>query len=190
MTIATAVPKTDAEVFELYYSHVKRLVSRMHIKNVEDVSMDLMEKFIAKGILEQYDPEHDSGANFKTFFSNFVTSYLMHFVDKERKAQIRIPFSCDVIVGDSEGEGGTLGIDLLTHVEADTTTVEADELVSNVRKAIADKPRLALFFEFVLLQVEEDGKMNVAELADLFEVSRVAIYDWRHKLQEVFKQCQ
>jgi len=188
MTNVIDVPKTDAEVFEKFYPYVRYLVARMHIVNVEDVAMSLMEKFIAKGVLAQYDPEHESGANFKTFFSNFVTSYLRHIAKKERIQRDRFSASTDYMLTNDAGEQVPL-MDLIVVEDADTEGVEVEELIANVRKALVDDPKLALFFEFVMIQTEDYGKMDADELADVFGVSRSSIYYWRGKLRKVFAQC-
>lgn len=193
MTVVATVPKTDAELFESYYSHIKFLVGRAGIVNVEDVGMILMEKIIAKGLLDQYNPGHESGANFKTFLSNFVVSFLRHYIEREAKERYRNPISNDMKVkmGNDESAGeGYYYLDLLVHEDADTGSVEASELVENVRKTLKDDPKLSTFFDFVMFQVEDYGKLEVAELADIFGVTRSTIHNWRNKLREVFAQCQ
>jgi RNA polymerase sigma factor (sigma-70 family) len=188
---AVAVPTSDAEVFETYYPHVKFLVQRAHIRpeNVEDYAMTLMAKFIEKGVLTDFDPNHESGANFKTFLSNFVNAYLRHFAERDAINAYRSRLSTDIRVGEKND------VPLMDYmgqvVSDDTETVEVSELVNSVRAQLlkAGDEKMCLFYEMVLLQNEEHGKVDVDELAKLFGVTRSSIYNWRKKLREVFEQC-
>lgn len=191
MSTTVAVPVSNAEVFATYYPHVKFLVQRAHIRseNVEDYAMTLMAKFIEKGVLTDYDPNHESGANFKTFLSNFVNAYLRHFSERDAINAYRSRMSTDMRVGEHQD------VPLMDYlgkvIEDSTEEVEVSELVTKVRKALEAEgnKKMCLFYEMVLLQMEEHGQVDVEELTVLFGVTRSSIYNWRKKLREVFEQC-
>lgn len=197
--MATPVPSSEAEVFEQYYAHVKFLVSRAGIRRdyVEDYAMALMVKFVERGMLGKYDPEYLSEVDgiqrtstFKTFLSGFVNSYLLGFAKRDSINASRSLYSSDMRLGDN------YDIPLLDYlgitVSDDTEEVEAADLVRAVRASLekSGKKNLLLFFEMVLLQLEEYGKVEVKELAEMFEVTRTTIHNWLKKLRAEFEKCQ
>lgn len=193
--MSVAVPKSEAEVFEQYYSHVKFLVARAGIRKdyVEDYAMTLMIKFVEKGVLQDYDPDRVSTvngvartANFKTFLSGFVSSYLRYFAHRDALEAHRSMITSDAKIGESE----TPFLDYLGMVvEDDTDIIEATELIERVRKNLKSD-KMALFFEMVLLQVHEYGKVDVRELSEMFEVTRSSIHNWLKKLRTEFENCK
>lgn len=197
--MTVSVPSSDAEVFEQYYPHVRFLVSRAGIRkdHVEDYAMALMVKFVEKGVLNHYDPERTSEvdgvsrtANFKTFLSGFVNAYLRYFAHRDAINASRSSFSSDMRLGENAD------IPLLDYlgltVSDDTDEVEATDLIRAVKKSLKVKgmENLSLFFEIVLLQVHEYGKVDVKELSEMFEVTRSSIHNWLKKLRVEFEECQ
>lgn len=191
------VPSTEAEVFEQYYPHVKFLVSKAGIRKdyVDDYAMILITKFMERGMLRKYDPEHLSEvdgikrtANFKTFLSGFVNAYLRSFAKRDAINAGRSFYSSDMLVGENKD------IPLLDYlgmsVSDDTQDIEVAELIQTVRNRLKFHENLSLFFEMVLLQVEEHGKVEVGELSEMFEVTRSTIYNWIKKLRVEFEKCQ
>lgn len=187
MAIAT-VPTSDAEVFQNYFALIKWHVVRAKISEdaVEDYAMTLMERFIQHGLLAQYDP---SKANFRTFLSGFVTSYLRHFKAQDLKRKERFALSTEFTVGEKDHE--TLILDLKGYSAPDQfDDAEVSFSIQKIREKIeaSGDAKLLLFFEIVLLQVEEYGQMDVAELAELFGVTRSSIHNWRKKLRTYFEE--
>lgn len=193
------IPKTQEEVFRQYYPHVKFLVARSGIRRdyVEDYSMLLITKFMERDMLNLYDPTHTTEvngvmrtANFKTFLSGFVSRYLKHFAARDKINASRSAYSSDVRLGENND---TPLLDYLgITVSDDTDTVEVDELIDRVKKSLQDpkKERLSEFFDIILLQVEDYGKVNTRELSEIFEVTRTTVHNWLKKLRTEFEQCQ
>jgi len=195
--VTVKVPSTEAEVFKQYYSHVKFLVSRAGIRKdyVDDYAMILITKFMERGMLKKYDPEHLSEvngvkrtANFKTFLSGFVNAYLRSFAKRDAINAGRSYYSSDMLMGENKD------IPLLDYlgmsVSDDTQKIEVDELIQSVKDRLKSNENLGLFFEIILLQVEEYGRVEVGELSEMFEVTRSTIYNWIKKLRVEFEKCQ
>jgi len=199
--VVASIPTSDDEVFSKYFSHIKWLVSKRGISrdNVEDISMVLMTKFVEKNVLGDYNPDRKSDyvdpngyhrtANFKTFLSGFVNSYLRHFSERDRVEAYRSSLSTDMRWGENSD------IPLLDYLGVSVTdmtdAVEAEELIGHVMQYLKTVPGkdITLFFEFVILQVREHGKMDAKELAEMFEVTTATIYNWLKKLREAFEVC-
>lgn len=184
MTIAQ-VPTSDAEVFQDYFALIKWHVVKAKISDdaVEDYAMILMERFIQHGLLAQYDP---SKANFRTFISGFVTSYLRHFKVQDKKQTERSYLSTDFTVGDKDD---TLILDIKGYHAPDQigdaeTSISLDRIRTKI--AASGDEKLLLFFDMVMLQIAEHGQMDVAELTELFDVSSQTIYNWKKRLRPYF----
>lgn len=198
--MASTVPESNAEVFAEYYPHVKYLVSRAGIRPdyVEDYAMMLMEKFIAKNVLDDYDPTHVSEvageartASFRTFFSGFVTAYLRHYAERDRINARRSLLSTDMPVKITQDDtSDNTFLDLIFPVQPDTEALEVDDLIRTVRLRLAGNKKMLLFLDLLLLQVEEYGEIDVKELAEMFEVTTSTIHNWKSKLREVFDKCR
>lgn len=193
------VPNTEAEVFEQYYPHVKFLVSKAGIRKdyVDDYAMVLITKFMERGMLKKYDPTHltevdgvNRTTNFKTFLSGFVNAYLRSFAKRDAINASRSFYSSDMQMGENKD------IPLLDYlgmsVPENTEDIEVAELIQTVRDSLkkSGSQNMSLFFEMVLLQVEEHGKVDVGELSEMFEVTRSSIYNWIKKLRVEFEKCQ
>lgn len=199
--MTAVVPTSEAEVFRQFYPHVKFLVTRAGIRKdyIEDLSMNLMIKIMEKDILGQYDPQRKSefrGADgelkttsFKTYLSGFVNSYLRHFASRDAIEASRSRVSTDIYVGEN---GDTPLLDYLgVSIPDGTEEVEVSFLVESVKNRLLNhkNSRMALFFDMILLQVEEHGKIDIQELAEMFEVSRTSVHNWLKKLREEFERC-
>lgn len=178
----TDIPSSDAEVFKNYYPLLRWHVARAGISSdrVEDYSMMLMETFIKNGVREDYDP---SKANFRTFISGFAQSYLRHYRERDQIETNRSFFSTNKTVGDND----ILILDIQGYCVPDPfEDAELKAALDQVRSRIPFKRRL--FFDFVLLQVEEYGKIDVGELSELFEVTRASIHNWMKALRPFFAE--
>ncbi len=186
MTIAQ-VPSNDAEVFKDYFSLIKWHVAKAKISDgaVEDYAMLLMERFIEHGLLKQYDP---SRANFRTFLSGFVKSYLRHFKEQDLKHAERTYLSTDYTVGEDKD---TLILDLQGyHAPDQIEEAEAEISLARIRAKLVqeNEEKLLLFFDVLMLQMKEHGKLDVSELTELFGVSSQTIYNWKKRLRPYFKE--
>jgi len=186
MTIAQ-VPTSDAEVFQDYFALIKWHVVKAKISDgaVEDYAMTLMERFIQHGLLAQYDP---SKANFRTFLSGFVTSYLRHFKAQDLKQIERSYLSTDFTVGDKDD---TLILDLKGYCAPDQIEdAETKVSLERIRAKLVseEEPKLLLFFDILMLQIEEHGQLDISELKELFDVSSQTIYNWKKRLRPHFEE--
>jgi hypothetical protein len=186
MTTAT-FPQNDAEVFTDYFAFIKWHVVKAKIedRNVEDVAMDLLLRYLERGGVEDlFDPER--GVLFRTALSGFCRSYLYHIKEQEVKQTFRYGLSANRTVGDDED---TPILDLQGYVTPDQTEdTDTSVEVSRIRRKIAHSgdAKLLLFFDMVMLQVEEHGQIDVAELTSLFNVSSQTIHNWKKRLRHYF----
>jgi hypothetical protein len=131
--------------------------------------------------------ESRSSSIFRTALSGFCRAYLYHIKEHEVKDEFRWGLSTDFEVGDDH----TSILELREPVTEDgLEEVETFVTVDAIRKRIASKEseRFLLFFDMVMLQVEEHGKVNTTELTELFGVSAQTIHNWKKKLYVYFKE--
>jgi RNA polymerase sigma factor (sigma-70 family) len=182
------IPETNAEVFRDYYPLIVWHVGRAGIENgeVEDEAMSLMARFIENGVLTDYDPDMEGAASFRTFLSGFVLSYVRHRAHRDRIRRDRSAISTDETVSFADGGEVSL-LDWLGKVTEDDTS-EA-ELRASLETITTKIPKeLSLFLSIVLLQVEEHGKIDRKELAEMFGVTRETIRLWLNKIRPIFDE--
>lgn len=196
MSATVTVPATNAEVFEIYYNHIKFLIRKygFHEELVEDMASILMLKFVEKEVLADYDPSHASTANFKTFLSGFVMSYLYHHMTRERRKRDIEAYSTDYSYTLDDGSMD-LFIDQCpeTYV-SDEENIETLDLIIDIRKYLSENPKVMAkqtravkledFFSKVLEQVETQGSVNGKELAAFYGVSTTTISNWMKILRQ------
>lgn len=186
------IPTSYDEVYRDYYDLIKWHCVRAKISEdaIEDYAMTLMEKLIKHGILEQYNPEI---ANFRTFLSGFVVSYLRHFKAQDRKRKERYALSIDYVVSPAEFDTGSATLlDFAEHsVEGDFDVAEVNFALARIRERIeaSEDEKFLTFFDKVIEQVEEYGRMHVPELAEFFGVTSASIYNWRKRLHRYFVEA-
>lgn len=200
MSSAVSVPRTNAEVFETYYNHVKFLIRKygFHEELVEDMAGILMLKFVEKDVLADYDPErlstNNKTANFKTFLSGFVMSYLYHYMSREIRRRDIEAFSTDYSYTLEDGDMD-LWMDHLPEGQVDDEyDYQTLDLIIDIRNYLKDNPKvmgkkhepvtLEHFFSSVMRQVDEQGQVNSKELQEEFGVSKTTISNWMRTLRE------
>lgn len=184
---SSIAPASYTEVFQNYYPLIRYYVAKARVPNdhVEDVSMILLEKFIEKGMLEQFDPER--GVQFTTFFSGFITAYIRHYVERIRLSAYRELLLVDKPVSANEEEFSTwMDAAGFTHSD-DTSRPEYTSLVESIRKHLASLPvrgkrNFLLLFDLIQHQMYERGSIYQKELAARFEVSPALMSGWMKML--------
>lgn len=196
------VPTSFEDMFAHYYEYVVRLVatSGIDFQSAEDVAMTILTKFFEKDALSDFNPEFSTQyggvvrkAVFRTFLSGFVKTYVQHYRDRQRIQQDREGFSTDTVlfIYAESGDPATW-MDLNGPTHEDTHDgLYSRELVHAIRthlKAVParngqDQCDLPAFFEAVLRQTFEDGKVDTVALAKEFSVSKTSIQNWLKRLR-------
>lgn len=196
------VPTSFEDMFERYYDYVVRLVSQSGIdfQNAEDVAMTILTKFFEKDALSDFDPEFTTQyggvvrkAVFRTFLSGFVKTYVRHYKERQRIQKDREGFSADTVMFfySESGEAATW-LDLSGPVyEENYDALHEKDLIQSIRahldsvppRNVQDQCDLRAFFEAVLVQTYEDGRVDTATLAEQFEVSKTSIQNWLKRLR-------
>lgn len=125
----TGCPEDYAELFEHYFPTMLSVVSAAGIehRDVPDVAMDILARFIEMDGLNYYDPEklHDVGesprlpgarlrkAKFLSMLRGFTSTYVMQYRDKQIVRHRREPWRTETLVTSRDGETRTW---LETHV--------------------------------------------------------------------------
>lgn len=199
---ADYVPTSFEDMFTHYYDYVVRLVatSGIEFQSAEDVAMTILEKFFAKGVLEDFNPEFTTEhggvtrkAVFRTFLSGFVKTYVRHYVDRQRKQGEREGLSLDTPVFSyyDSGEPVTWADYLGPRYVEEFESLHQQELVERIRtKLQVSDPRNAqdqcdmlAFFNAVLQQTFDLGKVNAIKLSKQFGVSDTTIQNWLKRLR-------
>ncbi len=182
----TGCPANYEELFVEYYPMMETIVSRsgIAVEDVEDVTMDLLLKFIEKNGIAYYDPEHlhDTGENpdlpgprlrkakFKGMLRGFTATYVMQYRDKQMIRHRYFPYRLEKVTSSEEGNE-TFG-DVFT----DTATLQNSEvavcILAAVRRSkavLAEKSTATRDYKaFVDLAIENgllDGKLDRRSLA-------------------------
>jgi hypothetical protein len=204
-TVVEFVPTNYTEFYRHYQPYILRIMrsAGIHEAEVEDVAHSILVKFIQHDALHDYDPEYSSvykgqvrKARFSTFLSGFVYTYLRHHKDVQNKKLIREPMSLDTPVTQASGDETTLHELLAPPQPLDIEDFELAHSLNKIRESIVRMGRranggkldLMLFLDLVLLQVEENDKVDIPELAGLFEVSTTTISNWLLRLRPLFEE--
>jgi hypothetical protein len=124
LTTKTGCPEDYGQLFEHYFGFMKSLVARAGIvpADVEDVSMDILTKFMAKDALSWYDGEklHElkgplrtegprvRTAKFQALLRSFVNLYVRQHLDKQRIRLRREAVSLSIVSDDDTENSGLL----------------------------------------------------------------------------------
>jgi DNA-directed RNA polymerase specialized sigma24 family protein len=201
------VPDSFEDMYRHYFPYVVRLVGYFGIdsQNAEDVAQNILAKFFEKRALEDFNPEYTSShdgvirsAVFRTFLSGFVKAYVRHYRDRQALQRDREGLSTDQVMfryADS-GEGATwLDLNAPTYTDEHEELQEI-ELVTSIRARLAavpprndqDRCDLPAFFNAVLEQTYNDGKVDTAALALQFQVSKTTVQNWLKRLRAEVSQ--
>lgn len=196
------VPADFTELFGHYYDYVVRLVKKAGIEpqNAEDVAMTILSKFYEKDALSDYDPTRTREINgvarttqFSTFLSGFVLVYVQHYRDRQNVTKWREVLKVDstVTVGGPDGAEKNW-LDVQGHVTRDDhDDLLLQDLAASItahlktREGTGRARRVALtdFFSRLMVEVTVDARINVARLAEEYQVSPQAVYKWLDTLR-------
>lgn len=203
-SVISDAPASNAEVFQQYHYYVRSLIARYGFDQqfVEDMASIIFTKWIEKDVLSDYDPTKKwesygkvRTANFQTFLSGFVIQYLYHYKTREdRRASIECE-SVDFELPQADGSQAPWLDAQPEGVTNDLQSVEMVELVLDIEKYLHGvKPTrhcsMEDFFAAVMRQVTAYGRVNIASLADEFNVSRSSIQNWLKLLREHIKEAR
>ncbi len=200
------VPRDYAEVFQTYAPHVRRRVIAHGIEdqNADDVTSELLLRFMERGSLEKYDPDRQFAtagqmrtASFETYLYRHVDIAVQGHRDKQNKQRTREPLVCDLVL--SESGGGTttwaqrneerFGVSKAGHEDDVLTMVVTENLVAQMREYLAtipprnayDRCDLVAVLDGVVEQILMSGHVDFELLARQLNVSPTSVnkYYWR-----------
>lgn len=199
------IPGTYSDMFQHYYTYVVKMVTKLGIdpQNAEDVAMTILSKFIEKDALADFDPDFQSSyggvkrtAKFRTFLSGFVATYVQHHRTRQMKQAYREMRSTNQpVVSDSSNNSGDAVIEWIElygpNVIDEHEDLAEQDLIRQIRTRLTasgvrnnqDRCNLADFFEAVLEQSNETGKVDVTALSVQFGVSKTTIQNWIKRLR-------
>lgn len=118
MDAVSGCPDDYAELFEVYWPMMKKTVAHAGIakEDVEDVTMEILTKFMEKGGLDHYDPNYivDVGshpevagprrrpAKFGSMLRGFTSTYVLALRDKQKIKHHRETHRLDALVNPDE----------------------------------------------------------------------------------------
>ncbi len=210
-TDTVAVPADYSELFQNYYGFVVRLVSIKGIDdaNKEDVASDLLLRFLQRRSLEKFDPtlifERDGElrpANFKTYLSAFVESYVRGYRDRQQKNRQREALLLDVTVESSDNGGRVSWVELnaqeygqsqASHEDDVLSMVVQENMVRSLRAHLATVPRrnatdrcdLVALLDAIVVQIRASGDYSVEKLREQFGVSSTSMHNWVWWMKEL-----
>lgn len=195
------VPSTYDELFAAYYDYVVGLVvtSGIDIQNAEDVAMTILTTFFEKDVLADFDPDRHieyggvvRKAVFRTFLSGFVKIYVRHYRDRQGINKTREPVILDAPTpGESSSDMRWIDFVGPTYTDDYSELTYARFVHSVSRQLGCAKPAgptakctLPRFFEAVAEQVEQNGYLNVPELAKSLGMGETSAYNWMNRLRD------
>lgn len=97
MDAATGQPRDYSELFETYFSIMCHIVYKSGIakEDVEDVTMDLLIKFMEKDGINYYDPTKPT--KFSSMLRGFTATYVQTNRDKQAVRHKRIPWRLEAL---------------------------------------------------------------------------------------------
>ncbi len=203
----SVVPSDYAELFTEYHHFVRRRVLALGIeeRNADDVTSDLLVRFMEKRSLEQYDPTltfEKAGmmrtCSFPTYIGRFVDKHVLGLRDKQNKQRRREPLVCDIpITIDSGGEPVSwveynqdkFGKTTPGHEDDVVHLILAEGLADQMRSYLADVPprnvfdhcNLVAVFDVIVGQVLHRDHVDFEDMARQLNVSPTTAnnYCWR-----------
>lgn len=206
-TRTDVVPTSFEELYRHYFTYVVKYVIALGIdpQNAEDVAQTVLTKFFEKDALSDYDPDkyiethgRTRKAMFGTFLSGFVRLYVMHYRDRQWVLQKREGTSLDTTLTSNEANGVPIGgVEGARYDWAGPSHTEEYEdlhfieLVTGIRSHLASVParnaqdqcNMVDFFNAVLQQTYDHGKIDTAALVEQFGVSKTSIQNWLKRLR-------
>lgn len=192
-TDTSLVPADYAELHQNYRTYVERLVYTWGVRypNVEDVASAILEKFMEREMLKEFDPSRN--VLFGTFLGGFVGAYVRYMNTQLQRDWVREGTSIDIVVGgDTEGGDRTI-YDIVAPKHYDRhEELEYVEFVTAVRQHLAyqaptnarDKADLVAIWDLMVAQEHEHGRLQVSEIASHFNVSLAGAKKWVKRIRE------
>lgn len=195
-----SAPVDYDDLHRQYFDFTVRLVSRLGIRDAEDVAQAILMRFWERDFLQEFNPDltfdvrgKQVTAKFKSFLSAFIERYCRHYRERQGIHDTREPLRCDMEVG----EGGTLWVELHAPPSTDADTwalVEEADLVDRIRAYLLtlpvrgkrDLPRL---FDLVVRDARTIGIPDRAAIARDFGVSSTAISSMFGDLRNAVAEC-
>lgn len=213
----TGCPADYAELFEHYYPLMLKVVASAGIeyRDVPDVAMDILARFIEKDGIAYYDPDkvHDVGENpnipgarfrkakFAAMLRGFTSTYVLQYRDKQIIRHRREPWRNEMPVYSKEGELRTwieahhesASYDNLADVEVSLQIVRALKRARQILIAEKDTPtrdygRLVdVCLAHGVLEGKVTRKMVVAELGVSASTATHMLSDLRTTLKDLLQ---
>lgn len=207
------VPRDYAELYAKYHTFVRRRVIARGIEeqNADDVTSELLLRFMERGSLEKYDPEKrfpTAGrmrtASFETYLGGHVDITVQGHRDKQNKQRTREPLVCDLILN---ANGGTatwaqvyeerFGVSQSGHEEDVLAMVVTEGLVGQMREYLAtipprnayDKCDLVAVLDGVVQQILHLGYVDFEVLAEQLGVSATSVNKYYWRMRELLCQA-
>jgi hypothetical protein len=201
---AYGCPSDYDELIRNYFDMARRIVARSGIdrNDVDDVTQDILMKFIAKDFLAEYRPRDreyliekeyvkpgDKPARFPTFFRSFIKKFLRTPVETNKKAHEREVLRCDAPV-----DFGTAWIEVYGPVEeVDLTAVEVSDELGRAWRHLATISvhgvvTLADVFAVMVENVRESDKITGKAVGSAFGVSDTEAGEWRRAVETQLRE--
>ncbi len=196
------IPSSFEELYSHYYSYVVKYVVKLGItpQNAEDVAQTVLAKFFEKDALSNFDQNYFEGSRkalFTTFLSGFVELYVRHYRDRQQKQEYREGKSIYLFTpgAGKEDMGDNHSIEwsdpYLPRTEETYEDFHFRELVHGIRAHLGavrstnsqDRCNMVDFFNAVLEQTYNDGKIDTLALSAQFGVSKTSIQNWLKRLR-------
>jgi DNA-directed RNA polymerase specialized sigma24 family protein len=172
----TDVPDSYEELFADYFGYVKGLVSKLGIRESEDVASAIMVRFYERGFLEKYDPavvSRGRQTNFKAFLRAFVERYSRHYRERQGVRDQREPLKCDQPTASGKP---WVEIYAAPHLDNSHEFIDELELILLCREKLRSlKPQgsrnLLKLFDLMIPQIHASGRLDRQALATQYGVS-------------------
>ncbi len=182
-------PASAEELYQQDGTYIKSLVRRQlghgaGEQDVEDIAQEIICKLVARDVISMYDPDHASGARWRTFLGRQVLLYVRGMGETLGRRHSREL----AILDDSEGGGWA---DLLgASAWDDYARLDDDEFLARMREHIASVPEwkgpvsLVALFDLTVTRLKggENGLPPRKQVQEHFGVSASAA---RHGLAQL-----
>src|SRR5215475_4158528 len=137
--MSPGAPETSEQLFEQDGDYIKALVRRQlgglaSEQDIEDVAAEIIYRVVRRGVISMYDPDHASGARWRTFLGKQVMLYCRGMGETLGRRRGR-----ELSILDDTGDNGMR--DLLVGASWDDySRLEDEEFLAEMRELIASAP--------------------------------------------------
>lgn len=195
MSSSSDCPSSFDELDREYRQYVVRMCSRFGVRHCEAAAQDILVKFWEKDIIGQFDPDkhiEHHGIAHRATFRNFLTAkvhlYCLGIRERETKRSQR-----EVLI---DATPGATALAEVFGESWDSYDLEDRDLVGRIRDCLAvasppapEDPGLLSFFDELVREVREDGRMSVARAGERFGIKRSAASALLAVLREKIKEA-